>query len=748
MKKRNIIPWIIIICLLFSLIGCDGDDEPLDETPTGPDEFELTSCDLSDLIYILENVGSLGAIIDITNCTYEVNNIHNEPIYTDSESVTYGGVGLPPIEAPVTINGTGNVTFKRGVNSPFLRFFYVTETGELYLNNINLENGYLPHEPGYFSDGGAILNLGGRVELTDCELVNNISNLGGAIYNDGGVLRIWNTTLSDNMAEYDGGAINSIERGIIYMEEATFLRNQSNLDGGAIYNEGAMQIENNTLFQFNTAARNGGAIVHYSESTMQITNAAFSDNTAGGFYGGAISAGGPPNHFITIQNCLFENNIAGPGNNSKGGAISIGAGRMNIHHGSQFINNQATMGGAIYSNSADLNISTSILENNHADDSGGAVWIGRDTTARLVLNCIVNNIAEIGGGGIWNMGTTIIDRTTIDQNQAVQTSAGGIDNDGNLTITYSTISNNTSGGLSGGIENKYSGNLVIFNSTISGNQGSGGSAIYNRGQVNLSYSTIAFNYAESGSAVFAGSSGMITAKNSIIANNTGERGNCTGSRIIADLGDNMDDDGTCGFSITADPELEPLTDNGGDTLTHAILFSSPARDAVTDCTDIDGSTVVDLDQRKISRPQIDACDIGAYEREELTRPPIPPYPYLIFQRTADCHMEPDSNSATMTSFQQDDIVEVVGRNINLTWYQVAPDELEDPCWVWVGQVEFVGDLDDVEIIPSKGTVEDKDEDSEAYPLPCGNLSQQDCEARSDCQWVDVVGQPAYCTDKQ
>ena len=708
MKKRKIIPWILLICLLFSLTGCDGDDEP-------PDEFVLTSCDLSDLIHILENVGSQGAIIDITNCTYEVNNIHNEPIPADAGSATYGGVGLPPIEAPVTINGTGDVTFTRGVNSVFLRFFYVTETGELYLNNINLENGYLPPDEGY-SDGGAILNLGGRVELTDCELVNNISNLGGAVYNRDGVLRIWNTTLSDNMAGECGGAIVSIN-GIIYTEEATFLRNQSNFHGGAICNTGAMQIENNTLFQFNTAAESGGAILHYGESTMQITDAAFSDNTAD-YCGGAISDGygSIDDHFTTIQNCLFENNIAGV----NGGAIDVSAIRMNIHSGSQFINNQATQGGAVHSQGTDLNISTSILENNHADDSGGAVWIGRDTTATLVLNSIVNNIAEIGGGGIWNLGTTIIDRTTLDQNQAVQTSAGGIDNDGNLTITFSTISNNTSGGLSGGIENKYSGNLVIFNSTISGNQGSGGSAIYNRGQVNLSYSTIAFNYAESGPAVFAGSSG-ITAKNSIIANNTGGEGNCSGTMVV--LGDNLDDDGTCGFSITADPRLDPLANNGGDTLTHAILFSSPARDAVTDCTDIGGSPVVDMDQRKISRPQIDACDIGAYEREALTGSPIPPYPYIIFQRTADCRVEPASNSTALTSFQPDDIVEVVGRNINLTWYQVAPDELEDPCWVWVGLVDFVGDPDNVKIIPSKGTVEDKDEDSEACQPPAGGCPQ-------------------------
>ncbi|HEY60086.1 MAG TPA: hypothetical protein G4N92_05315 [Anaerolineae bacterium] len=687
MKKDKTISWILIICLLFSLIGCNGDDE----TPTEPDEFELGSCDLSVLIDILENVGAQGAIINIMPCTYEVNSIHNEPTTPDLDS--YHGVGLPPIEAPVTINGMGDVTFTRGENSEFLRFFYVTETGELYLNNINLENGYLPPEM-YHSKGSAVLNQGGRVELTDCELVNNIGSSGGAIYNDGGVLELWNTTLSDNMAEDAGGAVTSTEGGIIYTEEAVFLRNLCHHSGGAIFNQGAMQIENNTRFQFNTAG-GGGAIAHRSDTTLQITDAVFSDNTAD-FNGGAISdGGGAPDHFTTIQNCLFENNIAGPGNNSTGGAIAVGEGRMNIHSGSQFINNQATTGGAVHSQGTDLNISTATLENNHADFDGGAVWIGHDTIATLAVNHIVNNIAEKSGGGIWNDGTTTIDRTTIDQNQAVQAFAGGIDNDGNLTITYSTISNNTSALSGGGIYNHNLGSLIIFNSTISGNQSDRGSAIYNAGQMNISHSTIAFNYTENGGAVHSYYSGSITAKNSIIANNTGVWGNCGGS--VDALGDNLDDDGTCNFSISADPKLDPLADNGGDTLTHALLFLSPARDAVTDCTDIGGSPVVDMDQRKISRPQGDACDIGAYEFA-LFELPESPIPWVIFLQRSTCRERPGDQYNPLAYIEAGESANVVGINPNQNWFQVKDPAYGIVCWVYEEQVEFFGDLSQVRVV--------------------------------------------------
>ena len=92
MKKNKTIYWLLVICLLFSLVGCNGDDE----TPTVPiDEFDLTSCDLSDLIHILENVSAQGAIINIANCTYEVNSIHNTPASTDLDLGHYSGVGLP-----------------------------------------------------------------------------------------------------------------------------------------------------------------------------------------------------------------------------------------------------------------------------------------------------------------------------------------------------------------------------------------------------------------------------------------------------------------------------------------------------------------------------------------------------------------------------------------------------------------------------------------------------------------------------
>ena len=62
-----------------------------------------------------------------------------------------------------------------------------------------------------------------------------------------------------------------------------------------------------------------------------------------------------------------------------------------------------------------------------------------------------------------------------------------------------------------------------------------------------------------------------------------------------------------------------MQDNGGLTLTHALLPGSPAIDGVpfADCTDLDG-VAVDTDQRGVARPQGSACDIGSFELEVLT----------------------------------------------------------------------------------------------------------------------------------
>src|SRR5205814_2005 len=71
--------------------------------------------------------------------------------------------------------------------------------------------------------------------------------------------------------------------------------------------------------------------------------------------------------------------------------------------------------------------------------------------------------------------------------------------------------------------------------------------------------------------------------------------------------------------------LGPLADNGGPTLTHALLLGSAAIDAGDDAV-CAADPVSGVDQRGVIRPQGAHCDIGAYERPTLA---ACSYPNLI-----------------------------------------------------------------------------------------------------------------------
>jgi hypothetical protein len=63
-----------------------------------------------------------------------------------------------------------------------------------------------------------------------------------------------------------------------------------------------------------------------------------------------------------------------------------------------------------------------------------------------------------------------------------------------------------------------------------------------------------------------------------------------------------------------DPMLGPLQDNGGPTMTHALLPGSVAIDRIPPslCVDADGQPLTE-DQRGEPRPGRTMCDVGAFE---------------------------------------------------------------------------------------------------------------------------------------
>ena len=194
-----------------------------------------------------------------------------------------------------------------------------------------------------------------------------------------------------------------------------------------------------------------------------------------------------------------------------------------------------------------------------------------------------------------------------------------------VAVTGSTISGNSAAG-GGGIQVDDGGTMTLENSTVSGNTAtgsSGGGGIRtgppngsSPGAATLTNVSVAANAAPSGTGAGLRNDGTINVKNTIISGNAGA--NCAGSGAMSEQGNNLEDGTSCGLNINANPLLQPVADNGGDTQTHAIPANSPAVNAAAGCPP------PATDQRGVDRPQGGACDIGAYELvPSKTLPSVP-----------------------------------------------------------------------------------------------------------------------------
>jgi hypothetical protein len=236
------------------------------------------------------------------------------------------------------------------------------------------------------------------------------------------------------------------------------------------------------------------------------------------------------------------------------------------------------------------------------------------------------------GGAISSLaGQLLLDRVYIYDNTAEQ--GGGVFSGGGLTISNSTISGNTATGAGGGIVSGNNG-CTIVNSTISGNSavGNAGGILVN-GSASLINVTITSNTATNGGGIAYQSNKELRLRNTIVARNTTTNGigpeiynDGTSSLGIVSEGFNLigDQSGDSTFTgkpvsysptdiLDTDPLLDLLGNNGGPTLTHALLFGSPAINAGNN----DGAPVAD--QRGYPRIASGTIDIGAYEYQQNRR---------------------------------------------------------------------------------------------------------------------------------
>ena len=397
-----------------------------------------------------------------------------------------------------------------------------------------------------------------------------------------------------------------------------------------------------------------------SATTWPVTNCA-DDGSVGTLRGVVAAAASGDTIDLSQLNCstitLTQGEIAisqddltldGPGaaNLTVSGAAASrvlahgGAGTLSIHalgiaHGYS----QSAPGGCL-SSAASISIDAVTVSDCHASKNsyqlGGGIYAAGSVSANA--SAISGNTAY-NGGGIFVKGNLTLTGSTVSANYAYL--GGGLfARGGTVEVVSSTISGNhvgfnVAGLLASPLPQSAGDSARIIDSTISGNVSDysrgnavGGAFLYM--STTISNSTVAFNKQTTGACgLFVGNGNngagsTVDLESSILADNvpgtgaacdfathpqvsvSGAKNLIRATNVVVPLD-----------TITTDPLLLPLADNGGPTKTHALTPGSPAIDA--------GNNLLGLpfDQRGNGYARMfgAAADIGAFEVQQASSAP-------------------------------------------------------------------------------------------------------------------------------
>lgn len=323
-----------------------------------------------------------------------------------------------------------------------------------YINNSIFKNNYGVADP--FGQGGAIYN-NGNIEINNTQFIENHLQgssgsllLGGALYNSG--------NMTVNSSSFDGN----------YFNEAV----QMSVSGSAIANTGTLNIAN-SVFTNNKSVIGDGSVISggtiYNANSATIEGSVFSNNESNGGSQGTNIYGGVINNYtdsstLIIKNSTFNSNVSVAGEGDR------------------------AWGGVIY-NDGDATIENSTIENNSISGGnntavqGGAIYNTANGTVNIIGSNIENNKTvstseNALGGGIYNLGTIIIENSNLENNYGANGKLNDIYNDNGIITVQGDGTTNILSGIAG-----------------SGTVNKNGSGVFNLGGINENY-TGNFNFEE------------------------------------------------------------------------------------------------------------------------------------------------------------------------------------------------------------------------------------------------------------
>lgn len=366
------------------------------------------------------------------------------------------------------------------------------------------------------SKGGAVYVDMGTVTAIGSTFVGNASGVGGCIYAKGGTVTVEDCLFQNNHAlSGEGGAIFATGSTIV-LDNVGFVANESNDGGGAIYIDGEKDAELIDVKFIGNKGTTGGAVYHDSESLV-IENVFFENNQATQ-NGGALYVG--LNSAVQITQGTFYENKA----SNDGGAV-YSDGSFFLTNGEFTSNESYRNGGALYS-SYYCEIRSANFTNNIASNYGGSVYNNSETPSWL-LNVSIKDSSSDEGAGVYNRGKlTIVD--SLAEDNVAEANGGGFVNLGSLVLSKTTVVNNQAlgvNGAGGGVLNYPNASMQILNSTLNNNSAPEGSgaAIANNGTVYITSTSVDNNVAgEFGGGIYNG--GSLTAQNVTISRNVANNG--------------------------------------------------------------------------------------------------------------------------------------------------------------------------------------------------------------------------------
>ena len=302
----------------------------------------------------------------------------------------------------VTIN---NLVF---VNGNVTRGGAIYATGQLTLNNVTFINnnaviggaiyskGQMALDNAIFinnnaSNGGAIAQYGMILNCNNFCFVDNSAERGSSIYSNNATLNVCNSFVTSRMSGKFGQIYAS--RSTVNIDNSEFI-NISSVYASALYFQYSESSIINSRFINLTAEKSAGAIVILGSGNSYIKGCEFNNTKSFKNAGAILVDYGYEVYAASIIDSVFDN-----ASSMIGGAYVQLGGNLTLNS-SNFTNNKAMVGGAVYISFTNSAINNCIFNSNELSDNrsssfGGAIYCDMSNMA-LVKSEFVNNSAYMG----------------------------------------------------------------------------------------------------------------------------------------------------------------------------------------------------------------------------------------------------------------------------------------------------------------------------------------------------------------